>query len=182
MALSAKRMAARKVLVKNLQSVETLGCTSCICSDKTGTLTQNKMTVSHLFVNGEVIDAHMNYENALKNPSVKLGYNVKDKNFMEFVKMMALGSKANFSFNPTDDEIVHVYTKTNRIHKAEGQSDIDAIPPAKRDEIRKILIQAENSLPIQDKHVQGDASETGVIKFVQPIMDLEEVRAQYPVF
>ena len=39
MALAAKRMAARKVLVKNLQSVETLGCTSCICSDKTGTLT-----------------------------------------------------------------------------------------------------------------------------------------------
>jgi sodium/potassium-transporting ATPase subunit alpha len=120
MALSAKRMAARKVLVKNLQSVETLGCTSCICSDKTGTLTQNKMTVSHLFVNGEVIDAHINYENALKNPSVKLGYNVKDKNFMEFVKMMALGSKANFSFNPTDDEIVQVYRKSNRIHKAEG--------------------------------------------------------------
>lgn len=39
MALAAKRMALRKVLVKNLQSVETLGCTSCICSDKTGTLT-----------------------------------------------------------------------------------------------------------------------------------------------
>jgi sodium/potassium-transporting ATPase subunit alpha len=39
MALTAKRMAAKKVLVKNLQSVETLGCTSCICSDKTGTLT-----------------------------------------------------------------------------------------------------------------------------------------------
>ena len=39
MALTAKRMAARQVLVKNLQSVETLGSTSCICSDKTGTLT-----------------------------------------------------------------------------------------------------------------------------------------------
>lgn len=70
MALAAKKMAARKVLVKNLQSVETLGCTSCICSDKTGTLTQNKMTVSHLFFNNKVVDAHINYEQALRNPSV----------------------------------------------------------------------------------------------------------------
>jgi sodium/potassium-transporting ATPase subunit alpha len=39
LALAAKRMAAKKVLVKNMQSIETLGSTSCICSDKTGTLT-----------------------------------------------------------------------------------------------------------------------------------------------
>jgi sodium/potassium-transporting ATPase subunit alpha len=62
MALTAKKMAAKKVLVKNLQSVETLGCTSCICSDKTGTLTQNKMTVSHLYYGDKLVDADTNYE------------------------------------------------------------------------------------------------------------------------
>eukprot|EP00634_Sargassococcus_sp_CCMP2135_P008662 CAMPEP_0198650648 /NCGR_PEP_ID=MMETSP1467-20131203/5116_1 /TAXON_ID=1462469 /ORGANISM="unid. sp., Strain CCMP2135" /LENGTH=1226 /DNA_ID=CAMNT_0044386507 /DNA_START=684 /DNA_END=4361 /DNA_ORIENTATION=+ len=46
--LTAKRMYTKKVMVKNLEGVETLGSTSCICSDKTGTLTQNIMTVAQL--------------------------------------------------------------------------------------------------------------------------------------
>mmetsp|Transcript_30208 Transcript_30208/g.21954 ORF Transcript_30208/g.21954 Transcript_30208/m.21954 type:complete len:195 (-) Transcript_30208:2508-3092(-) len=61
LALTAKRMHKKMVLVKNLESVETLGSTSCICSDKTGTLTQNRMTVSHMFIDEKVLDCSVNW-------------------------------------------------------------------------------------------------------------------------
>lgn len=56
LAMGVQRMAKRHALVKNLPSVETLGCTTVICCDKTGTLTQNLMMASQVSVDGKAIE------------------------------------------------------------------------------------------------------------------------------
>ena len=56
LAMGVQRMAGRNALIKKLSSVETLGCTTVICTDKTGTLTKNEMTVREIWVHGQRIE------------------------------------------------------------------------------------------------------------------------------
>ena len=65
-AMGTQKMAKEHAIIKELKAVESLGCISVICSDKTGTLTQNKMTVQNIYTNGQTITIdQLNLKNQL---------------------------------------------------------------------------------------------------------------------
>merc|ERR1719311_1252324 len=92
--LTAKRMYTKKVMVKNLEGVETLGSTSCICSDKTGTLTQNIMTVAQVVydTNGtpKIQDAGSSFTKGIST------FDTDSAGFKALVKCSTLCNTCNF--------------------------------------------------------------------------------------
>lgn len=87
--IGAVKMSKNKGLIKTLSSVETLGSTSYICSDKTGTLTQNEMTVTKFYANGQLYNVDgLGYRSIGEIHLVSKGE--KNVNFAQFMKNIVL--------------------------------------------------------------------------------------------
>ena len=98
-AMGTQKMAKENAVIKDLKAVESLGCVSVICSDKTGTLTQNKMTVQQAYVDGKVWDEHQLDVNR-RNHELLL-YNMVLNNDSSIVNGKGIGDPTEFALLET---------------------------------------------------------------------------------
>lgn len=129
--LTAQRMLKLGVLVSNLEIIETLGAVDIICSDKTGTLTCNRMTVSHVVYNKSI---HITANTPNMEGDTFGNFEAQNESFQALQRIASLNSDAVF------------------------------------------LPSSANEPDVLKKETKGDASESAIIKFVEPIRSITEYR------
>lgn len=158
--LTANRMATKSVLVKNLEGVETLGSTTCICSDKTGTLTQNIMTVASIVYDNKIWDAECSI-------TPKGNYNLSDPSFQRLQRCATLCNNAVF-----DEE-----SKYEKVVSGEGEHTTISRGPPVPFKSNVTMGDGSQMLKVMWDTI-GDASESAMIKFCQDKRDVVEYRAE----
>uniref|UniRef100_A0A6Q2ZCM9 Sodium/potassium-transporting ATPase subunit alpha-1 n=1 Tax=Esox lucius TaxID=8010 RepID=A0A6Q2ZCM9_ESOLU len=144
--LTAKRMAKKQCLVKNLEAVETLGSTSTICSDKTGTLTQNRMTVAHMWFDNQIHEA-----DTTENQS-GTSFDRSSPTWAALARVAGLCNRAVFLADPKNK---HILRRNLSIHKnVAGESKhllvMKGAPERILDRCSTILIQGKEQ-PLDDE-------------------------------
>ncbi len=135
LAIGVQRMVKKNAIVKKLPAVETLGSASVICSDKTGTLTQNKMTVKKVFYNGELVDLEkiekINEENKLLIEALMLCNDTKIK------------EDGTLSGDPTETALIDMADTIKYSEKVKEQNIVELNEDEEYDVISRYIRVAE---------------------------------------
>lgn len=166
LALGITRLAKKKALIRKLPSVETLGSTTMICTDKTGTLTHNEMTVEKIFVNNKVVDiTGAGYETKGK-------FSENPKNFMKILEIGALCNDATLEKNkvigdPTEGALIVSAAKAGLIKESldKKYKRINEIPFDSR---RKLMTTIHKVNSKYTAHTKGAPDE--LLKICKRIM------------
>lgn len=142
MSLGVARLAKQRAIVKRMHSVETLGCCEVICSDKTGTITQNKMSVTAIYVNGKFQDKRFSITKEIM-PFIKCALACND----------AFVSKENLTGDPTEVALLD-FCQKHKFSKEEYDKDnkrVDELPFDSNRKMMSVLIQEGNNKIVYTK-------------------------------
>ncbi len=167
LAIGVQRMVKKNAIIKKLPAVETLGSATVICSDKTGTLTQNKMTVQKVFVNGELVDVsavpandgsvngNVEAENNSETAQVRLASELKDSN--ELHKLMnvsvlcndtKIGENNTLTGDPTETALIDLGFRIN--YDLESTLKLERVKEVPFDSDRKLMTTVNK---VGDKYI-----------------------------
>jgi magnesium-transporting ATPase (P-type) len=155
--LTAQNMAEKQVLVKDAKTIETLGSITCIASDKTGTLTQNRMTATHAIYSNRIVT----FDTQCEDDHAQYSFN--DAYFHHLRRISCLCGKAEFVEQEEESDENKGIAKEQSAHLApEGPKNTTQYynPSTK-----------EWTLPVLSRKTTGDASESALLKFNEPVVE-----------
>ena len=149
LSISTQKMVKEHAIIKQLNAVESLGCVSVICSDKTGTLTQNKMTVTDMYLNLEHINT----------------LNLSDHCHEVLLKICALCTNATETIgDPTEIALVDLYNQYSYDLKSQRMLELPF------DSVRKLMsVSSQN-------HIYTKGAVDELLKICDTILIHDEIR------